>query len=159
MHLHAVDLERPCANAPSQERARSEVVVARRYLDHGFLDATMRIFARHATLVGADDWTRLVARLLERGRVVDAVAVCQTGGVPLPRQALLALGDRQLARKDVDAALRYYELAEADRERWAALLDVLTRLPGRELQATEVAARHLVGTEPAATAPSLAASA
>ena len=119
-------------------------MVARRYLEHGFLDAALRIFGRHVGLVEAPDWNRLVERLLERGRVADAVAVCQTGGLPLPREQLLVLGDRDLQRKDVQGAVRYYELAEADEARWSALVDVLTRLPGYELQAMEVAQRHLV---------------
>jgi hypothetical protein len=125
-------------------RARSEVVVARRYLQHGFLDTAMRIFARQAGQVAADDWNSLVQRLLERGRIADAVSVCQTGGVPLPRQELLATGDRQLDKKDVDGAMHYYELAEADPVRWSKLVDVLTRLPGRELHAVEVSGRYLI---------------
>ena len=118
--------------------------MARRYLDHGFIDAAMRIFARRASLVSADDWTHLVARLIERGRITDAVDVSRMGGIPLPRQELLTLGDRQLRRKDVDGAIHYYELAGADLERWTALVDVLTRLPGRELHAMEMAQRHLL---------------
>ena len=125
-------------------RARSEVVVARRFLDHGFIDAAMRIFERQAPQVTTDDWNRLVDRLLERERIVDVVRVCQIGDVPLPREQLLLLGDRQLRRKDVQGAIRYYELACADRDRWTGLLDVLTRLPGHELTAMEVAERHLV---------------
>ena len=125
-------------------RVRSEIVVARRYLDHGFVDAAMRIFGRHAAQVAAEDWNLLVDRLLERGRVADAVGVCRAGDVPLPTEKLLALGDRQLRRKDVDGALHYYELGDADHDRWAALVDLLTRLPGRELQAMEVAERYLV---------------
>jgi hypothetical protein len=140
-------------------RAHSEIVVARRYLDHGFLDAAMRIFGRHAGLVAADDWQRLVDRLLERGRVADAVSVCQTAEVPLPREQLLALGDRDLARKDVDGTMHYYQLADADSSRWGALIDVLTRLPGRELQAMEVAERHLLPSESPIGSLALAASA
>jgi hypothetical protein len=128
-------------------RARSEVMVARRFLDHGFIDAAMRIFERQAAQVAADDWNRLVDRLLERERIVDVVRVCQTGDVPLPREQLLLLGDRQLRRKDVQGAIRYYELARADHDRWTGLLDVLTRLPGHELTAMEVAERHLVAVE------------
>lgn len=122
-------------------------MVARRYLAHGFLDAAMRIFERNVAQVTADDWRLLVDRLLERGRIAAAVRVCQAGGVPLPREELLALGDRQLRCKDVDGAIRYYELADADHERWAGLVDVLTRFPGRELQAMAVADRHLVPRE------------
>src|SRR6185503_16158422 len=79
-------------------RVQSEIVVARRYLEHGFVDAAMRIFGRHAAQVAADDWNLLVDRLLERGRVADAVGVCRTGDIPLPKEKLLDLGDRQLRR-------------------------------------------------------------
>ena len=136
----------------SDRRVMAEVVVARRYLDHGFVDAAMRIFARRAPQVAADDWQQLVTRLLERGRVNDAVDVCRLGDVPLPRQELLTLGDRQLRRKDIDGAIHHYELAGADRERWSALVDVLTRLPGRELHAMEMAERHLLADEAPAAA-------
>ena len=84
--------------------------------------------------------------------MTDAVAVCQTGGIPLPREQLLVLGDRDLQRKDVHGAVRYYELAEADQVRWSALVDVLTRLPGHELHAMEVVQRHLVSGDVAAAA-------
>jgi hypothetical protein len=125
-------------------RPRSEVAVARRYLDHGFLDVAMRIFGRNVAQVRSDDWRLLVDRLLDRGRVAEAVETCRMGGVPLPRRELLALGDRRLHCKDVDAAIHYYELARADQERWTDVVDVLTRLPARELQAIAVAERHLV---------------
>jgi hypothetical protein len=128
-------------------RARAEIVVARRYLEHGFLDPAMRIFGRRAVLVSPDDWKSLVTQLLERGRVTDAVDVCQRGGIPLPTQELLTLGDRELRRKDVDAAVHYYALAGADAVRWSALVDVLIRLPGRELQATEITQRYLLAAE------------
>lgn len=134
-------------------------MVARRYLDHGFLDAARRIFERNVGIATADDWTRLVERLLERGRIPDAVQACQTGDVPLPRERLLDLGDRQLLRRDVQSALRYYELADANAERWAGLVDLLTRLPGHELHATEVAERHLVPRESRIDALRLVASA
>jgi len=99
---------------------------------------------RHVALVTPEDWTHLVTRLLERGRIADVVAACQAGGLPLPREPLLALGDDHVKRRDVLAAVRYYELAGADVERWASLVDLLSRLPGHELHATEVAQRHLV---------------
>ena len=135
----------------SDRRVQAEIVVARRYLDHGFVDAAMRMFTRRAANVTAADWQQLVVRLLERGRVNDAVDICRLGDIPLPRQELLTLGDRQLRRKDIDGAIHHYELAGADRERWSALVDVLTRLPGRELHALEMAERHLlVSKEPAA---------
>ena len=130
----------------SDRRMQAEIVVARRYLDHGFVDAAMRIFARRAPQVAAADWQQLVVRLLERGRVNDAVDVCRLGDIPLPTQELLTLGDRQLRRKDVDGAIHYFELAGADHDRWSALVDVLTRLPGRELHALEMAERHLLAS-------------
>jgi hypothetical protein len=129
---------------PDPRRVQSELVVARRYLSHGFIDAALRLFARRAAHVRREDWGALVERLLERGRVADAVAVCRMGDLPLPRERLLTAGDRQLRLKDVDGAAHYYELAHADAARWAALLDVLTRLPGRELNAMQVAQRHLI---------------
>jgi len=125
--------------------SHSEVVVARRYLDRGFLDAAMRLFVRNAHLVAAADWSRLAERLLERRRIVEVVRVCELGGVPLPRESILATGDASLRRRDVDAAIHLYELAEADRERWTDLVDVLTALPGRERQAVEIVERHLGG--------------
>jgi hypothetical protein len=125
-------------------RACSEVAVARRYIDHGFLDVAMRIFGRNVAEVRAGDWRLLVDGLLARGRVAAAIAACRTGGVPLPLRDLLALGDRCLRRKDVDGAIHYYELAQADHERWADVVDLLTRLPARELQAIAVAERHLI---------------
>jgi hypothetical protein len=150
---------RQIVTAPRAERPgrpRSELLVARRYLAHGFLDAAMRLFFRNASEVGTDDWTDLANRLMERGRIVDAVAVCERGGVALPREELLALGDRHLRRKDVEGAIHYYELAGADRARWSGLVDVLTVLPGRELQAREIAERHLMG-DTAVPAPLAAA--
>ena len=142
---------RPTLQAPKGRRALSEVMVARRYLEHGFIDAARRIFERNGDtgLVLPDDWSNLVDRLLERGRIPDAVQACQTGNVPLPRERLLDLGDRQLLRRDVQGAIRYYELADANQERWVGLVDMMTRLPGCELHATEVAQRHLVPTESA----------
>jgi hypothetical protein len=140
-------------------RRHGEILVARRYLEHGFLDAAMRIFERNAALVTQADWTPLVERLLERGRMAEAIHVCRMGDLPLPRQQLLAFGDRQLRRRDLAGAIHYYELANADRERWSALVDVLSRLPDGELQAIAIAERHLVtGAQPAASPP-LAASA
>lgn len=123
--------------------SESEVLVGRRYLERGFLDAAMRLFVRNAALVEPADWTSLSERLMERNRVADVVRVCEMGSVPLPRERLLALGDGHLRRKDVDEAIRYYELGDADRERWARVIDVLTGLPDRELQAVGLAERHL----------------
>jgi hypothetical protein len=137
----------PTPRTADPRRVQSEIMVARRYLNHGFVDVAMRLFARRAEHVRREDWTVLVDALLERDRVDDAVAVCRMGGLPLPSERLLILGDRMLRRKHVDAATHYYELGEADAARWAGLLDVLTRLPGRELTAMEVAQRHLVPAE------------
>lgn len=133
--------------------SESEVLVGRRYLERGFLDAAMRLFVRNAELVTSADWTRLADRLLERNRIPDVVRVCELGAVPLPRERMLATGDGCLRRKDVDGAIRLYELADADRERWTRLVDVLTALPDRERQAVEVVERHL-SAEPHAAEPS-----
>ena len=125
--------------------SESEVLVGRRYLERGFLDAAMRLFVRNAELVAAADWTSLGERLLERNRIADAVRVCELGGVPLPRERMLVAADGCLRRKDVDGAMRLYELAGADRERWTKLVDLLTALPDRERQAIEIVDRHLGG--------------
>ena len=121
----------------------SEVLVGRRYLERGFLDAAMKLFVRNAPVVEPEDWTRLAERLMERSRIPDVVRVCEVGGVPLPRERMLRIADDHLRRKDVDTAIRLYELAGADRERWAHLVDVLTGLPDRERLAIEVTERHL----------------
>jgi hypothetical protein len=126
-------------------RAHSQIMVARRYVERGFLDAALRIFERNVAEVEADDWQRLADRLLERGRVLDAVRACQHGDLPLPRRHLMELGDGCLRRKDVHGAIRHYELAEADPERWSAVVDTLVRAPGGELHALEVTQRHLMG--------------
>ena len=128
--------------------SESEVLVGRRYLERGFLDAAMRLFVRNAELVTAADWAGLAERLLERNRIPDAVRVCELGGVPLPRERMLVAADASLRRKDVDGAMRLYELAGADRERWAKVVDVLTALPDRERQAIEIVDRHLGGESP-----------
>ena len=133
----------------------SEVLVGRRYLERGFLDAAMKLFVRNADAVDATDWTRLAERLMERSRIPDVVRVCEVGGVPLPRERMLGLADEHLRRKDVDTTIRLYELGGADRDRWAHLVDVLTGLPDRERLAIEVTDRHLgvAGTTP--TSPEL----
>ena len=125
--------------------SKSEVLVGRRYLERGFLDAAMKLFVRNIGEVTATDWNALVDRLMERNRVTDVVTVCGLASIPLPRERMLDLGDRALRRRDVDAALRFYELGKADRERWSMMLDVLTTYPDRERQAVEVVARHLGG--------------
>ena len=123
--------------------SRSEVLVGRRYLERGFLDAAMKLFVRNIGEVTGADWNALVDRLMERNRVADVVTVCGLASIPLPRERMLELGDRALHRRDVDAALRFYELGKADRERCGMMLDVLTTYPDRERQAVEVVARHL----------------
>jgi|SRR5690242_5965762 len=125
-------------------RSHNEVTVARRYLENGFLDIALRMFARNAEHVRADDWTQLADRLIESGRVSEAIETCRLGGVPMPRRELLALGDRRLRCKDVDAAIHYYELAEASYERWSAVVDVLIGLPAHELQAIAITERYLI---------------
>lgn len=127
--------------------SESEVLVGRRYVERGFLDAAMRLYVRNAALVTTADWTRLADRLLERNRIADVVRICELGSVPLPRDRMLTAADALLKRKDVDGAVRLYELAGADRERWVKLVDILTALPDRERQAVEIAERHL-GSEP-----------
>jgi hypothetical protein len=128
----------------------SEVLVGRRYLERGFIDAAMKLFVRNAPAVEPCDWTRLSERLMERSRIPDVVRVCELGGVPLPRERMLGIGDDHLRRKDVDTTIRLYEIADADRERWVRLVDVLTGLPDRERLAIEVTERHL---EPDVTPP------
>jgi hypothetical protein len=133
--------------------SESEVLVGRRYLERGFLDAAMKLFVRNAELVTPADWGRLGERLMERNRIPDVVRICELGGVPLPRERMLAAGDASLKRKDVDGALRLFELAGADRERWTRLVDLMTSLPDRERQAVEIVERQLtpeVQNEPAA---------
>lgn len=127
---------------------QSEILVGRRYLERGFLDAAMRLFVRNAEGVEPADWARLADRLMERMRVLDVVHVCELGGVPLPRERMLAIGDACLARRDFDQAIRFFELADADRERWVRMVDALAAVPERELQARGVAERHLVGADP-----------
>ena len=123
--------------------SKSEVLVGRRYLERGFLDMAMKLFVRNVTEVTVEDWSVLVDRLMERNRVTDVVTVCGLASIPLPGERMLELGDRALRRRDIDAALRFYELGRADRERWGMMLDVLTTYPDRERQAVEVVARHL----------------
>jgi hypothetical protein len=124
----------------------SEVLVGRRYLERGFLDAAMRLFFRNAPVVEPADWTRLAERLMERSRIPDVVRVCEVGAVPLPRERLLGVADDHLRRRDVDTAIRLYELAGADRERWVRVVDLLAGLPDRERLAIEVTERHLQPT-------------
>ena len=46
---------------------------------------------------------------------------------------MLALADAQLRRKDIDAAIRLYEIAGADLARWSQVVDLLAGLPHVEL--------------------------
>jgi hypothetical protein len=131
-------------DAPKTAQAmQSRVLVARRYIEHGFLDAAMRLFARNPEMVEPEDWTELAEKMLERDRVVDAVRVCAVGGIPPPRDKLLALGDRYLERRDSERAIHYYEIGNADQERWSRVVDLLTN-SGKELRAIELAERHLI---------------
>ena len=130
----------------------SELLVARRYLEHGFVDAGMSLLVRHAAHVEPDDWQQLIERLMERHRIADVVAICALSGASLPRERLLAIGDRHLHRRDADGAIHFYEMGEADRERWSRVVDVLAMRPDRKLRAVSIAARYLVGDP--AVAPS-----
>jgi hypothetical protein len=123
--------------------SKSEVLVGRRYLERGFVDAALKLLKRNAEHVTREDWSRLAECLMDRNRVNDVVSICELGGVPLPRQRLLELGDVQLRRRAVDEAIRLYELAAADQERWLRTLDVLTGLPDRQRQAVAIVERHL----------------
>jgi hypothetical protein len=159
-YVDRVEVVRSCVQheegAPMATKS-SEVLVGRRYLERGFLDAAMKLFVRNAAVVEPEDWTRLAARLMERSRIPDVVRVCEAGGVPLPRQQMLGIADDHLRRKDVDGAMRLYELAGADRERWTRLVDVLTGLPDRERLAIEVTERHLASDDPDPRSPALCA--
>jgi DNA-directed RNA polymerase specialized sigma24 family protein len=129
--------------------SESEVLVGRRYLARGFLDAALKLFVRNASLVTRADWSDLADRLMERNRIADVVRVCELGSVPLPKERMLAQGDAHLRRKDVDTTIRLYELGEADRERWSKVVDALAALPERERQAIDIAERHLSPELPA----------
>ena len=121
-----------------------QVLIGRRYLERGFLDATLNLFARNPSGVEKDDWSRLAECLMDRQRIADAVRVCGLGEVELPRERLLALGDRSLRRRDFDGAIRFYELGTADRDRWTKLATLLTGRPDRVHRAVELAGRYLV---------------
>jgi hypothetical protein len=129
--------------------SESEVLVGRHYLERGFLDAAMSLFVKNAELVATADWVRLAERLLDRNRISDVVRVCELGAVPLPRERMLQSGDLALRRRDVDTAIRIYELAGADRDRWSRMVDVMTSIPNRARQAVEVVERHLTAEPPA----------
>jgi hypothetical protein len=125
-------------------RTASQVLIARRYLERGFLDTAMRLFLRNTAAVEPGDWALLVERLMERGRIVDVVQICAIGGVALPREQLLAIGDARLRARDLDGAKLLYEIADAETARWERFVDVLTTLPGQERLAVQLAERHLV---------------
>lgn len=127
---------------------QSRVLVGRRYIEHGFLDAAMRLFAQNPAVVEPQDWMDLADKMLERDRINDAVRVCMIGGVPLPRERLLALGDGCLKRRDTDRAIQFYQTGTADQERWNRVMDVLTSSPDQELRAIDLAERYLVSTPP-----------
>ena len=134
--------------AKTTQAMQSRVLVARRYVEHGFLDAAMRLFAQNQAEVEPSDWTDLAEKMIERDRIADAVRVCEVGGVPRPRERLLALGDHYLQRRDTDRAIRFYETGTADQDRWSRVVDVLTNLPDQELRAIDLAERYLVGQPP-----------
>jgi len=132
---------------------QSRVLVARRYVERGFLDTAMRLFAQNSEVVEAEDWAGLADKMIERDRIADAVRVCEVGGVPLPRERLLALGDRYLERRDAERAIHFYEIGTADPERWNRVVDLLTTSPEQELRAIELAERYLVSTAPLGETP------
>ena len=133
-----------------------QVLIGRRYLERGFLDAALSLFARHPSAVEKSDWSCLAERLMDRQRIADAVRVCELGEVELPRERLLALGDRSLQRRDLDGAIRFYELGDADRERWAEVVTLLTGRPERAQRAVELAGRYLVDAPEAPIAVQIA---
>ena len=143
--------------AKNTQAMESRVLVGRRYVEHGFLDAAMRLFAQNSAEVEPNDWIDLAERMMERNRIADAIRVCEAGGVPLPREHLLALGDRSLERRDMERAILLYELATADQERWSRVVDILTTSPDQERRAIELAERHLVTTAALGKRPPLTA--
>ncbi len=138
---------------------QADVLVGRRYLAKGYLDQALELFSHDADVVTAEDWTLLRDRLLERGRIQDMIRVCELGRVPIPREELLARGDKALVTKDIDIVIDLFELAGADRPRWEKVVDVLVEMPERKRQAIGIADRYLVDKvrdekardEPAAT--------
>ena len=132
---------------------QSRVLVARRYVERGFLDAALRLFAQNRSVVEPEDWSDLAEKMLERDRILDAVRVCEVGGIPPPRERLLELGDRYLDRRDTERAIHFYESGSADHKRWSRLVDVLSNSPEQELRAIELAGRYLVSDAPLSEAP------
>src|SRR5262249_37897240 len=103
----------------------SEVLFGRHYFERGYIDAVMFLFVMNAVMLGTADGSRIADRLLDRNRIPDVVRVCEPGAVPLPRERMLQSGDLAIRRRDVDGAMRIYELAGADRDRWSRLVDVM----------------------------------
>jgi hypothetical protein len=60
---------------------------------------------------------------MERNRIPDVVRVCEVSGYPLARAGAGGSPTIPLRRKDVGTP-SLYQLASADRERWAHLVDV-----------------------------------
>jgi hypothetical protein len=131
---------------------QADILVGRRYLAKGYLDEGLELFTRNADAVGVQDWTALRDKLLERGRIQDMVRVCNLGHVPIPREQILARGDKALITKDVDVVIDLYELAGADRARWEKVVDALIEMPERKRQAVAIADRYLVDSTEAAPA-------
>jgi hypothetical protein len=142
----------PVRETRSANAMQSRVLVARRYVERGFLDSAMRLYAQNPGVVDASDWIDLADKMIERDRIDDAVRVCEAGGVPLPRERLLAIGDRCLERRDTNQAIHFYEKAAADEARWSRVVDVLTNSPDQELLAIELAERYLISKAPVADA-------
>src|SRR5262249_20750129 len=82
----------------------SQLLIARRYLDRGFTDTAMEIFVRTSSETPASDWECLAEALFKRQCVAAVVRVCEIGGIPLPRERMLALGDARLHGRDLDGA-------------------------------------------------------
>jgi len=131
---------------------QADILVGRRYLAKGYLDEALELFTRNADAVGAQDWTGLRDKLLERGRIQDMVRVCTLGHVPIPSEQILARGDKALITKDIDVVIDLYELAGADRARWEKVVDALIEMPERKRQAVAIADRYLVDSTEAVPA-------
>ena len=131
---------------------QADVLVGRRYLTRGYLDQALELFTRNADTVATADWSLLRDRLLDRGRIQDMVRVCELGHVQIPSDQLMVRGDKALKTKDIDLAIDLFELAEAGRDRWEKVVDVLIEMPDRKRQAVAIADRYLVDhTEVAAS--------
>src|SRR5581483_9700766 len=93
-------------------------------------------------------------RYLERGFLDKAMKLFVRNAALVEPADWALLADRLMERDRVlDAAIRLYEMAGADRERWARVVDVLTAMPDRELLAIGIAERHLAEPEVEAVAP------